>query len=111
MCIRDSVLGVCIVTSLLIINSKFDFKTKYNQLEGYVSQYQKADSDGDLDPSTLIIAHIVESLQMKEKIGSPLVFAGLSVGALLIAGLLSFGEYFLLKKSVNDVRYESMILS
>ena len=49
-------------------------------------------------------------MELEESIGSPLVFAGLSIGSLLIASLLSFGEHCLVRKS-GEVNYESMYLS
>ena len=56
------------------------------------------------------ISQLVQSIELEESIGSPLIFAGLSIGSLLIASLLSFGEYCLVKKS-GEVQYDSMLLS
>ena len=57
-----------------------------------------------------MILPLIESMELEESIGSPLVFAGLSIGSLLIASLLSFGEHCLVRKS-GEVNYESMYLS
>lgn len=50
--------------------------------------------------------------EMKETIGSPLVYAGLSVGVLLLVALLCFLEYFLMKRSTDDdVKYQNVTLT
>ena len=69
---------------------------------GYGEKYQSSMST--------VILPLIESMELEESIGSPLVFAGLSIGSLLIASLLSFGEHCLVRKS-GEVNYESMYLS
>ena len=106
-----NILGVCIGASLLFINSKFDFKTKYDQVEIYVRSMQRNGFGEYGDSEDAIMVPLVEDLKMKESVGSPLIFGALSIGSLLIAVLLSFVEYCLFKKSGEDVQYETMKLS
>ena len=133
------------MAALLLVHSKFDFKSKYDQVktmvskgrgigemggtdisggrkrrddnsEGYGKQY--ASTGGDVKNSTFLasvvsrMAPLIASTEMKESIGSPLMFAGLSIGLLLIVILLSFVEYLLIKRAGGDVaKYESVTLT
>ena len=60
--------------------------------------------------SGAFIAQLVQGIELEESIGSPLIFAGLSIGSLLIASLLSFGEYCLVKKS-GEVQFDTVLLN
>ena len=57
---------------------------------------------------------MIAGIELEESIGSPLVFAGLSIGSLLVVVLLSFGEYCLVIRASDDgdssVKYENCLL-
>ena len=58
---------------------------------------------------------MIAGIELEESIGSPLVFAGLSIGSLLVVVLLSFGEYCLVIRASDDgdssVKYENVNLA
>ena len=154
--------GICIIAGLLLVHSKFDFKSDYDQLKsmmtrgggigmgpqsgtgtiqggnnmgggaasrkrrddnsasGYGNQYNSGGpgAGGMMAMSTTIlqqVAPMIAGIELEESIGSPLVFAGLSIGSLLIAVLLSVGEYCLVKRASeygdSSVKYENVTLT
>ena len=90
-------------------------KRRDDNSEGYGKQYPSTGGESSnelLFASVSQMVPLIASTEMKESIGSPLVFAGLSIGLLLIVILLSFVEYLLIKRSGGDVaKYESVTLT
>ena len=84
-----------------------------NDPSGYGDQYKKQTG---MSPAAMsLMGPLIAGLDMKESIGSPLLFAGVSIGLLLIVVLLSFGEYLLIKKTIDSVesgiKYENVNLA
>ena len=99
-------------------------KRRDDNSEGYGKQYQSTEgvfSAAFLAPFASQMAPLITSTEMKETIGSPLVFAGLSIGLLLVVIMLSLAEYVLVKRGGGDedgtdgdtsnVKYENVNLA
>ena len=60
-----------------------------------------------------VVMEMVINSELKESIGSPLVYAGLACGAILLVVLLSFVEYALIRRTSegDDVEYQNVALT
>ena len=55
---------------------------------------------------------MMDKLKLKESIGSPLVYAGIGMGLMLLVTVGSVLEYFILKRSTDpDVKYSNLALT
>jgi len=58
------------------------------------------------------VIDLIMKTKLNEMIGSPLVYAGLGVGCLLLVIICSFAEYFVIKRSTDaDVKYSNVALT
>ena len=147
--------GICTVSALAVIHSKFKFKGDFDKIQngvksGYLSSFlnfggsggYNSGYDGDhhrrkrsqpfdtnaSDESDIMtgdggmvqlamkyykeVVVVMAKLKHEESIGSPLVYAGVGMGFMLLVTIGSVLEYFILKRSTDsDVKYSNVALT
>lgn len=87
---------------------------------GYRNEYNNVSPFGGITANSAgilkIMGPILANMDLKEHIGSPLVFAGLAIGMLLTIVLLSIGEFMMMKRAARNpdnssAKYENVTLT